>query len=280
MTLGRARQSFFAMHAISALMKLSVDRPALLRGGETVKSGDIEFAGVHFRYPGSDLDVIANVSVRIAAGERVGILGRVGSGKSTIGKLMAGLYPTTGGTVLIDGIEIRRYDPADLRSAVGFVSQEPELFAGTLRDNITLGHPRATEAEIAEAVRTSGMEGFTKAHPLGLARRLGERGAGLSGGQRQAVALARMLLRRPKILFLDEPSSAMDANTEAELIKRIRGWCDRGTTLVICSHRTSFLELVDRLIVIEGGRIVADGPRDDILRRLGAADATLRTAAS
>ncbi len=280
MTLARAQQSFVAMRAITALFQLSTDRSTVLHSAERVARGDVEFRAVHFRYPGSELEALSNVTMRIASGERVGILGRVGSGKSTVGRLIAGLYPANSGTVLIDDAEIRRYDPAELRSEVGFVAQDAELFAGTLRDNITLGHSRASEAEIAEAVRVAGVDSFTRAHPQGLSLRLGERGCGLSGGQRQAVALARMLLKEPKILFLDEPSSAMDANTEAELIRRIREWCARGTTLILCSHRSSFLELVDRLIVLDGGKVVADGPRDDILRRLGAADAIARPAAA
>ena len=278
MTLARAQQSFVAMRSITALLKLPSDRPAILRSGERVARGDIEFRDVHFKYPGSDVEVLAGVTLRIAAGERVGILGRVGSGKSTIGKLIAGLYPASSGQVLIDGAEVSRFDAGDLRSEIGFVSQEPELFGGTIRDNITLGHPRATEAEIGEAVLAAGVDSFTRTHSQGLGRRLGERGSGLSGGQRQAVGLARMLLKKPKVLFLDEPSSAMDSNTEAALIGRIRDWSARGTTLLICSHRSSFLEVVDRLIVIEGGKIIADGPRDDIMRRLGASDAAARSA--
>jgi len=270
MTIARAQQAFAAMRGISAFTRLASDRSAVVASGETVAAGEIEFRGVHFTYPGAPIEALSNLSLRIGAGERVAILGKVGSGKSTIGRLMTGLYPADKGLVLVDGAEIRRYDPADLRRAIGYVSQEAELFAGTVRENITLGHPQASEAEIDAAVTTAGVDTFTLTHPLGLARPLGERGRGLSGGQRQAVALARTLIRQPRVLFLDEPSSAMDANTEAELIRRIRAWCDRGTTLVLCSHRSSFLELVDRIVVIDSGTVVADGPRDDILRRLSA----------
>jgi ATP-binding cassette subfamily C protein LapB len=270
MTIARAQQAFAAMRGISEIVKLARDRPRVVSGGETVERGDIEFRNVVFSYPGAPIEALSDVSLHIRPGERVAILGKVGSGKSTIGKLMTGLYPPDKGLVLIDGAEIGRFDPADIRRAIGYVSQEAELFAGTLRDNITLGHPRASQAEIDAAIAIAGVDAFTSAHPLGLARPVGDRGRGLSGGQRQAVALARTIIRQPKVLFLDEPSSAMDANTEAELIRRIDAYCKGGRTLVLCSHRSSFLGLVDRLIVLDGGRIAADGSRDDILRRLGA----------
>lgn len=273
MTIARAQQAFSAMRGITEVVQLETDRAASVAGGVAVERGEIEFRGVHFAYPGAPVEALSNFSLHIRPGERVAILGKVGSGKSTIGRLMTGLYPADKGLVLIDGAEIRRFDPADLRGAIGLVAQEAELFAGTLRDNITLGRPRATQAEIDTAVWTAGVDAFTRTHPLGLSRMLGERGRGLSGGQRQAVALARAVVREPKVLFLDEPSSAMDANTEAELIARIRVWCGRGKTLVLCSHRSSFLDLVDRLVVIDAGSVVADGPKADVLRRLGAAGA-------
>jgi ATP-binding cassette subfamily C protein LapB len=148
------------------------------------------------------------------------------------------------------------------------VSQDSELFTGTLRDNIVLGNPLAGEDEIARAVRASGVESFSATHRLGLAMPIGERGRGLSGGQRQAVALARMLLRRPKVLFLDEPSSAMDTNTESVLIEQLRTTLATNETLIVCTHRGSFLDIVDRLLVVEGGRIVADGPKQAVLDAL------------
>lgn len=270
MTIARAQQAIAGMRGIGEVIGLATDRADVVAAGETVTHGEIEFRGVHFTYPSAPVEALTNLNFRIRPGERVAILGKVGSGKSTIGKLMTGLYPADKGLVLLDGAEIRRYDPADLRRAVGYVSQEAELFAGTLRDNLIIGHPQATQPEIEAAIAAAGVEAFTRTHPLGLSRPLGDRGRGLSGGQRQALALARTLIRQPKVLFLDEPSSAMDANTEAELIMRIRLWCDHGTTLVLCSHRSSFLELVDRLVVLDAGTIVADGPKDDIMRRLGA----------
>ena len=269
MTLARAQQARTAMRDLTAFMALSRDGRDEVATGQIVEHGAVEFQKVSFSYPGASLPALTDVSFKVAAGERVGIIGKIGSGKSSIGKLLAGMYEPGAGTILIDEADVRRYEIADLRRGVGFVSQESELFAGTVRQNIVLGKPDATEAEVMEAARVSGVEAFAATHPLGLNIPTGERGRGLSGGQRQAVALARMLLRRPKILFLDEPSSAMDTATEAKLIRDLHA-ATRGQTLIVCSHRVSFLSLVDRLILIDGGRIVAQGPRDDMLRALQA----------
>ena len=152
-----------------------------------------------------------------------------------------------------------------LRHAVAYVPQEPELFTGSVRDNIVLGRPWASEEEIAEVAKLAGVEAFTAAHPLGLGLPVGERGLRLSGGQRQAVALARMLIRKPSVLFLDEPSSALDTATEAGLVQELAAWLGKDMTLIVSTHKGQFLKLVDRLVVIDAGRIVADGPRDEIL---------------
>ena len=268
MTLARAQQAFSAMRDLNVFMRLKTDRNGEIAHGRTVEHGKVEFKDVCFSYPGSQTEVLRDVSFKIHPGERVGLIGRVGSGKTTIGKLLAGLYSPQRGTVLMDDIDARGFEAADLRAGVGFVSQEPELFMGTLRENLTLGRPTATEHEIAVAMRVAGADEIAAAHPLGLGMPIGERGSGLSGGQRQAVALARMLIRMPRVLFLDEPSSAMDTVTEAALIEHLEAESYRGQTFLICTHRSSFLKLVDRLLVVEGGRIVADGPKDDVLRAL------------
>lgn len=267
-TFARAQQAFTAMRGLNAFMALKEERGGPITSGQSVSRGAIVFRDVHFSYPDSGMETLRGVSFEIAPGERVGIIGRVGSGKTTIGRLMAGFYEAEKGSVLIDGVDIRHYDPAELRAGIGFVSQDSELFSGTLRENIVLGNPLASEEEIVEAVRLSGVEGFSATHPHGLAMAIGERGRGLSGGQRQAVALARMLLRRPKVLFLDEPSSAMDTSTEATLIEHMRAAFGDDETLICSTHRGSFLELVDRLLVVEGGRIVADGPKQAVLDAL------------
>jgi ATP-binding cassette, subfamily C, bacterial LapB len=267
-TFARAQQAFAAMRGLNAFMNLKEERPGAIGSGQRVEHGAIAFRDVHFAYPGAGVDTLRGVTFSIAPGERVGIIGRVGSGKTTLGRLMAGFYETDKGSVLVDGVDIRHFEPAELRNGVGFVSQDSELFTGTLRDNIVLGNPLAGEDEIARAVRASGVESFSATHQLGLAMPIGERGRGLSGGQRQAVALARMLLRRPKVLFLDEPSSAMDTNTESVLIEQLRTTLGADETLIVCTHRGSFLDIVDRLLVVEGGRIVADGPKQAVLDAL------------
>ena len=277
-TFARAQQAFVAMRGLTQFMGLSRERPDTLSGGRLIKNGEIEFRNVGFAYPNANSESLKALTFKISAGERVGIIGRVGSGKTTVGKLMCGLFPPTSGTLLVDGVDIQHYETADLRAEVGFVSQDPELFAGTIRENIVLGKPTAREEEIAEVVKLSGVDSFTATHPNGLSLAIGERGNGLSGGQKQAVALARMLLRRPKILFLDEPSSAMDTTTESTLIASLKDHVEEQNTLVVCTHRGSFLEVVDRLLVIENGQLVADGPKERVLEALRSK--SLRAAAS
>lgn len=267
-TLVRAQQAFGAMRGLNAFMDLPAERNNALQGGEQVRQGSAEFQNVSFAYPDASGTALSDVSFKISAGERVGIIGRVGSGKTTIGKLLAGFFEPDEGALLVDDVEIRRYHPADLRVGVGYLAQDPELFGGTIRDNIILGQPDVSEQQVAAAVHLAGVDVFTAAHPEGLNREVGERGRALSGGQRQAVTLARMLIRRPRILFLDEPSNSMDTTTEGILIERLMGLRKTGQTLIVCTHRHSMLRLVDRLIVLDSGTIVADGPTQQILDAL------------
>lgn len=266
-TLTRAQQAFTAVRSLNAFMALERDGENSAPGGRTVELGSVAFKDVTFTYPGADRPTIRGVTFAIRAGERVGVIGRVGSGKTTLGRLMAGLYPADSGTVLIDGVDIRQFDPADLRAGVGFVSQEAELFAGTLRANITLGRPAASDKEIEEAVHIAGVDRFIGDNPLGLMLPVGERGRGLSGGQRQAVALARALLRKPRLLFLDEPSSAMDTGFERGLIDRLKAF-DEEVTMIVSTHRAAMLDIADRLIVLDAGAIVADGPKEQVVKGL------------
>lgn len=268
MTIARAQQAFHAMRGISGLMRLPVDRSAIVQDGRSIDDGSIEFQQVDFSYPNAPRDALQGLTFRIESGERVGIVGRVGTGKSTIGRLIAGLYQPSRGIIRIGGAEIRSYEAAELRSAVGLVLQEPTLFTGTLRENIVIGNPTASEREIGEAARIAGVTEFSDAHPLGMQMPIGEGGRFLSGGQRQAVSLARTILRRPKIVFLDEPSGAMDTNTENKLVGLIDAWVGAGTTLIVSTHRLPFLKLVDRVMVMDDGRIVADGRRDEVLKAL------------
>jgi ATP-binding cassette subfamily C protein LapB len=268
MTLSRAQQAFTAMHGINELMALPREGAHARIGTPVRREGDLEFRDVDFQYPGQGRPTLGDVSFKVDAGERVAIIGRIGSGKSTIGKLAAGFFEPERGAILVGGTDTRALDVADLRATVAYVPQEPELFSGTIRDNILLGQPYASAEELDVAVQTSGVDAFATHHPLGLNMPVGERGKGLSGGQRQAVALARMLLRDPRILFLDEPSSSMDSATEERLVRQLGAWAGPNRTIIVCTHRGLFLNLVTRLIVLDGGRIVADGPRDQVLAML------------
>jgi ATP-binding cassette subfamily C protein LapB len=266
--LTRAVRAVQAFKGIDQLLQLPVERPPGQRFvARSVSQGTLIYDSVTFRYADADRDALQNVSFSIAAGEKVGIIGRIGSGKTTIGKLAAGLYAPSEGHILIDGVDLRQYDPTDLRQGVGFVSQDCQLFHGTLRDNITIGKPDASDAEIVAAARLSGVEAFAQHSPAGYEMRIGEGGYSMSGGQRQAIALARALIRQPRILFLDEPTSALDLRSEAELCERVAAM-QAGMTLIVSTHRLSLLRIVDRLIVLEQGRIIADGPRDEVLAKL------------
>ena len=229
--------------------------------------GEIEFNNVDFTYPNSPLGALHNVSFHIKAGERVAILGRVGSGKSTIQKLVMGLYQTQQGAVRIDGVNVQQVDPAELRRHIGYVSQDPVLFYGTLRQNISMGQPHVHDATIAAAAELAGLTEFINSHPDGFDMVIGERGESLSGGQRKAVTIARALLNAPPILLLDEPTSNMDHSTETA-IKRTFEKIVAGKTLILVTHHTALLDLVDRIIVIDQGRVLADGPKQEVVQAL------------
>jgi ATP-binding cassette, subfamily C, bacterial LapB len=229
--------------------------------------GDIEFRNVSFTYPEASTAVVANVSLRIRRGERVALIGRVGSGKTTLEKLVLGLYRPAEGAVLVDGIDIRQLDPAELRRNIGYVPQDVTLFFGSLRENLTLAAPDVDDERIVEAARIAGLLDFVNRHPEGFEMQVGERGEGLSGGQRQQVAIARAILHDPAILLLDEPTASMDQGTEND-IKRRLGEFSAGRTLVVVTHRTSLLDLVDRVIVLDSGRVVADGPKVEVIEAL------------
>ncbi|MGF1611597.1 MAG: type I secretion system permease/ATPase [Kiloniellales bacterium] len=266
--LTRLQQSRVALKALDTIMKAPVEREvdkSFLHRPHL--SGSIELKNVSFAYPGQQTKALDGMSFTIRPGERVGILGRVGSGKSTVARLLLGLYEPAEGAVLMDGTDIRQIDPADLRRNVGYVSQDNYLFFGSVRDNVTFGAPHVDQASIARAAGVAGVTDFLRTHPLGFDLPVGERGMALSGGQRQAVVIARALLQDPPILMLDEPTSAMDNVSEAAFKSRLAEALP-GKTLLLVTHRGSLLSLVDRLIVIDAGRIVADGPKEVVLAAL------------
>jgi ATP-binding cassette, subfamily C, bacterial LapB len=230
-----------------------------------ITDGRVAFENVSFRYPGASDSALERVSFKIEPGERVGIIGRIGSGKTTLGRLMVGFYDPQEGKILVDGVDARQYDPADLRTGIGFVLQDTDLFFGKLRDNITLGRPASTDEEVLAAARLAGVESFVAGHPLGYDMPVAEGGRSLSGGQKQAIGLARVLIRRPKVVFFDEPTAHFDVRSEAEFLERLKGLAREQMTIIISTHRFSLLSYVDRLLLFEKGRLVADGPRDKIL---------------
>jgi ATP-binding cassette, subfamily C, bacterial LapB len=229
--------------------------------------GDIEFRDVTFAYGGQSDPALQGVSFRIKPGEHIVVIGRVGSGKTTLEKLMLGLYSPSEGAVLVDGVDLRQLDPADLRRNIGYVEQDAMLFYGSLRENITVGAPYADDRTVIEAAEVAGLTDFINRHPEGFDMVIGERGGSISGGQRQGVAIARAVLLDPPILLLDEPTSSMDFTSEAQLKERLQRYAEH-KTMVIVTHRTSLLELADRIIVIDGGRIVADGPKNQVVEAL------------
>ena len=267
----KTRAASEAFKTVGDIMKLPDERQSSHRFvTRAIARGKVEFRNVRFAYPGSKQHVLDNVSFSINPGEKVGIIGRIGSGKTTLGRLLVNFYQPAEGEILIDGVAIDQYHPYELRRQIGLVIQDPELFNGTVRENILLSNPTASDAELIEVARRAGVEDFVARHPLGFDMPVGERGALLSGGQRQAIALARTMLVKPTILFLDEPSSSMDLATEKQLISHLSASLAPEHTVLIATHRHSLLSLVSRLLVIENGRIVADGSRDAVLNTLKA----------
>ena len=259
-----------AMTSLEQIMAQPVERP---EGSQFIQrpefKGEIEFRHVSFSYPGQQGNSLDDVSFKINPGERVALIGKVGSGKTTMQKLIMGLYQASSGAILFDGIDMRQLDPADVRRNLACVSQDITLFYGSLRDNITFGMPHARDDAIVAAAETAGLNDFVQRHPQGFDMPVGERGELLSGGQRQGVGIARAVLHNAPLLLLDEPTSAMDFSTEAVVTQRMQAFTE-GKTVVLVTHRTSMLAFVDRVIVVDQGKIVADGPREGIMQALAA----------
>ena len=266
----RYNQSKEALFHLDELMKKPVERPM---GKHFVPMpdcrGEVEFREVIFNYPNQTTPAVNNLSFTIKPGDRVGIIGAVGSGKTTLERLLVNLYEPTSGSVQIDGTDVRQIDPGDLRRNVGAVQQSPQLFFGSVRDNITMGHETAPDRAVLKAAELSGVMEFLKDSSAGLDTPVGERGESLSGGQRQAVAIARALLYDPPILVLDEPTASMDPASENRLKARLSKLCEGKTTILI-THKGAMLGLVDKLILIDRGRLVAYCPKDEVIRKLQA----------
>lgn len=261
-------QTKTAYQSLSKIMQMPVERP---EGKKFVRrnsfDGKIEFKNVSFTYPDTTKGSLDRINFVIQPGEKVGIIGRNGSGKTTLQKIILGLYAPTEGSVLIDGIDINQIDPADLRRNIGYVPQDVVLFKGTVRENIVQKAPYVDDMQIIKAAKVSGVDEYVNAHPLGFDMPVFERGDGISGGQRQSIAVARAFLLDSPIILLDEPTNSLDNTVENKLKTNLKSNTINKTMLLV-THRTSMLDLVDRLIVMDNGKILLDGPRDEVLARL------------
>lgn len=252
-----------AYDQIDRFMENPVEGPSGLGLQMSGVEGAIEFKNVDFRYPDAPELALSGVSFRIAKGEHIGIFGPIGSGKSTIARLMIGLYPPTSGLVLIDGTDVRQVSPSALRGKIGALLQDNVLLTGSIRENILLGREDVDEAEMLRAAKVSLAHEFISKFPAGYDLELADRGESLSGGQRQSIAMARSLIGSPPILVMDEPTSSVDADTERRLMDKLRSEFE-GRTLVLITHRSSLIKLVDRIFMISNGKLVLDGTPESI----------------
>jgi ATP-binding cassette subfamily C protein LapB len=265
----RGRQAFATLDSLQEMMEVADERQSSLRSiMPEIRAGHIALSNLDFRYPAAARESLAELNLTISPGERIGIIGRVASGKSTLGRVLCGLYEPTGGTFTVDGLDSRQFHPHQLRESFRFVGQDAELFSGSVRDNLMLGAAQATDNQLIDAVVRSGADIFLSRDAAGFDLPVGERGSRLSGGQRSLLVLARALVSPSKLLFLDEPSGAMDTQTELYFIEHLKTALAPDQTLVVATHRHNMLSILDRLIVIDGGRIIADGPRDQVLGHL------------
>ncbi|MBV2131406.1 type I secretion system permease/ATPase [Pseudomonas sp. MAP12] len=264
----RHQQAQLTMKSTDTLMNLPQERDSQQRPLEHTRlHGALELRQVAFSYAEQSSPALQGINLRIAPGEKIAIIGRSGSGKSTLARLLMGFYSPSEGQILFDGIDQRQIDVADLRHQIGYVAHDLPLLAGTLRSNMTLGARYISDERLLEVAELTGVSELARQHPQGFERPVGERGQLLSGGQRQAVLLARALLLNPPLLLLDEPTSSMDNSSEEALRTRLHDW-SRSKTLLLITHRISMLSLVDRLIVLDGGKIVADGPKETVIEAL------------
>ena len=266
--IAKYHQSSTAIKLLNTIMNGDVERPDdidFLHRPDL--SGKVAFDKVSFSYPETQVPVLDTVSFTINQGERVGIIGRVGSGKSTIARLLLKLYEPDSGVLLADDCDYRQIDPSDLRKNIGYISQDAQLFQGSVRDNITAFNVQATEEQILECAKRTGVDAFVSRHPMGYDAPVGEGGANLSGGQRQAIAFARAMIVDPNILICDEPTSSMDTQAENAFCSYIMENTKKKTYILI-THKHALLTTVERLILMHEGRVLMDGPRDEVIAAL------------
>lgn len=268
--LTRGRQAREALDSIEQLFDGDDERkagsmslPSSLSGGYSIKLENLSFA-----YPESSTNALDALNLKIEPGERIAVIGRVASGKSTLGRVLCGLYPPSDGAMTVEGIDSRQFRPSEMRRTFRFVGQDANLFTGSVRENIALGAPGASDQEVLAALNRSGADAFLARDAAGFEREVGEQGRRLSGGQRAFLALSRAFVSPFEMLFLDEPTGAMDSHTEKRLVERLSEVLSERQTLVVATHRPALFEICDRIIVLNNGQIVADGPKSDILSTL------------
>lgn len=266
MVFSRWQHAKSAMHGLDELLKKPIDRPADAELSHCpTLSGHFNVRNLQYTYDKENAPNVLGIGqLEIKPGERVAILGKVGAGKSTLLKLLSGQASPSQGKILIDGVDMTKVEPADIRRQLGYLSQDSRLFFGTLRQNLMLGYPHASDQEMLQALRISGALSMVQADASSLDKVINEGGRGLSGGQRQMVMLSRLILRNPQVVLLDEPTASMDEALEEYVIRQLHTWLV-GRTLIVVTHRPALLKLVDRIVVMDNGRVVADGPRDKIL---------------
>ena len=267
---GRANNAKTSYKRLASFMEETEDDDVSRKNESAIrreKLGSLEFKDTSYRYPEADLDTLRGINIKINEGEKVAILGRNGSGKSTLMKLASGLFKATDGLVLYDGVDIKQLHTKDLSRSIGIVLQDVQLFSGTVRENITMGREDISQDDLIEAGKLSGLDEFISKIPGGYDLQLLDGGKGLSGGQRQAIALTRAIVHKPSHFILDEPTSAMDMNAENLFINQV-GKILKDSTMLIVTHRMPLLNLVDRIIVMNEGQIVEDGPKDEIIQKL------------
>lgn len=268
MLIARLNQARLAYRQIDELVRSEQERPAKADFVSSERfAGRVTLENVGLAYDREAPPALSSVTFDIAAGEHVALVGAVGSGKSSVLRLIHGHYQPSSGRVLVDGVSVASIDPAVLRRAVALLPQAPELFRGTIRSNIALAHQGAPDAAVIKAAEAAGALNFIQRLPKGFDTSIGERGAGLSGGQRQLIALSRALMGEPSVILLDEPTSDMDGRSEAVVIERLSRFA-HGRTLIVVTHRPALLELVDRIVVFENGGVLLDGPKADVLEKM------------
>lgn len=264
--LGRLNQAIAAYQNLNKILSEETDIERRL--GQVHRhniQGRIDLKNVSFSYPGQKEPAVSDINITIKPGERVALLGKVGSGKSTLLEMIAGIYETTQGHILIDNTDLKQFTYEDMRIGVGVVLQNPVLFSGTIRENLLMGNPNATDQELIQATAISGAHSFIGTIPGGFDFKLSERGKELSSGMQQTLAIARAIIANPRIYLMDEPTSSLDAAAEQYVVKQLDE-ATKGKTCIFVTHRGAMLRLADRVIVMEGGRIVTDGPRDEVLK--------------